>query len=100
MASKKLDYDADITREFAAKLYRRARFLAVGYAFVGAFLSGAAMALVAYQPLGTWDATFIYIIAALAGYNIGEGKKFELELQAQTALAQVQIEINTRAKNS
>ena len=100
MASKKLDYDADITRKFAATLYRRARFLAVGYGFIGAFLSGAAIVLFADVPLGTWQANFIYIVAAAAGYNIGEGKKFELRLQAQTALAQVQIEMNTRAKNS
>ena len=40
MASKKLEYDADIIREFAANLYRRARSLAVGYSVVGGFLGG------------------------------------------------------------
>ena len=94
MTKKQLDYDADIIREFAAKLYLRARSLAAGYTFIGAFLGGlVGGATASEQPTLVWLSIAVF---GLIGFMIGREKAFAMKLEAQTALAQVQIEFNTR----
>lgn len=100
MAITKVEYEAEIIQQFAADLYKRARSLtatyAVGFGIIGLvvafmFSSGEAAAM---------TAIVLTAIGALAGYSIGQNKAFQLKLEAQTALAQVQIERNTRAVGS
>ena len=93
MASIKMDYDAEIIREFATGLYRRAYSLAAGYAVIGGFLGGVVGGYTEPNLGALW---LVIAIFAIIGYLIGREKAFAMRLQAQTALAQVQIEINTR----
>ena len=94
MTSKTLDYDADIIREFAAKLYLRARSLAAVYTLIGTFLGGLVGGATASEnPIALWLSILMF---GIIGYMIGREKAFAMKLEAQTALAQVQIEMNTR----
>ena len=92
MTSKTLDYDADIIREFAAKLYIRARSLAAGYSFIGGFLGG----IVGGTSGNDAAVVLSVVVFATIGFMIGREKAFAMKLEAQIALAQVQIERNTR----
>lgn len=95
-------YDSGILEEFADRLYARASTVVLKCIFVW-FLLG----LIAGGALVTWirpsDAVgvlfivgFSSFIFALIGYFIGNGKAFELRLEAQRTLCYVAIELNTR----
>ena len=76
---------------FADKLYREAKTVVIKYALVFALLLGLGFGL--YRT--TWGLVGA-IIGAVVGYLFAQEKAFQLRLQAQTALGQVQIEKNTR----
>lgn len=92
-------YDAGIIERFADKLYARAASIVVVYALLGAFVAlGAGVAIFA----GIQNV----VVAIIAGATIlviaillGQQRAFQLRLQAQLALCQVQIERNTRQRS-
>lgn len=85
-------YEPEVIQEFADRLYAQAKSIIATYTFMGALLLGFAGLAIADPILG--------LIGALAGgatgYNLGKEKAFLLKLKAQTALCQVQTEINSR----
>ena len=94
-------YDSKIIEEFAARLYIKASQVVRNYTLLGAiagFILGIVIAiswannvLVVLSIIGA-----ISIIGGALGRYWSTGRAFQLRLQAQTALCQVQIEKNTR----
>ncbi len=95
-----VEYDPDVIHEHAQRLYDRALSImvtyAVGYGLVGA-IAGAVFGVVADNGLGPVTGVMGAGLLGLLGAAIGRARGFELRLQAQTALCQVQIELNGRA---
>jgi len=102
------EYDPQIIRKFADRLYRRAKTAIVTFTVLGVLVGG-------LTGLGTGLAMFAAggddpsiaiggLIAApigaailgVLGYVAGREAAFRLKLQAQTALCQIKIEENTR----
>lgn len=96
-------YDEKIICEFAEKLYMRAVLVIIMHTLLGAFIGGiAGYTFPFFNRYGaqsmtlTTSATWGVILIGFIGFLIGVQKAFWLKLQAQLALCQVQIEINTR----
>jgi len=104
-----IKYDSAIIYGFAEKLYARANGTIVSYALFGA-LGGFGVGTIAssvakntasfFGPSAGDDHTLAIVGAVIlgcVGLFLGVEKAFQLKLQAQLALCQVQIEENTRA---
>jgi hypothetical protein len=94
-----MTYDSKIIIEFAARLYARANAIAAAYGVVGAVLGAVVGAIAARFLLDTSPAVGALVGGAVCcaiGVRVGQDKAFQLKLQAQIALCQVQIERNTR----
>ena len=91
-----MEYDPEIIQQFAAKLYKKARSLALGYAIIFT-LVGVVVGVFAFAANLLATLTTAFLLAVL-GYTVGNDKAFMLKLEAQTALAQAQIEKNTRTR--
>lgn len=88
-----IKYDAEIIREFAWKMYRKAGDMVIAGTLLGA-LGGAVLGMV----MGSVDAAFMLgLVGLFVGMAFAKHAAFKLKLQAQLALCQVQIEENTRA---
>jgi hypothetical protein len=100
------NYDPQVIERFADRLYEKAQSFVVGSVIVGAAL-GAAFGAVPLTSLGaSWPipssfgfATMLVgaVSGAVLGYRIGDARSFSYMLQAQSALCQLQIELNTAA---
>lgn len=89
-----VQYDRSVIHEHARKLYDRALGIIILYALglgvpalVGVFMVTSSLPL----------AAFFGVLAGVLGGLVGQGKAFELRLQAQLALCQARIEKNTEA---
>ncbi len=99
-----MKYDAAIIETFARGLYRRASRIVLRYALSFA-LAGFGISQIVYYflpgrvaaNLGWYIVAAITAIFTLIGAAVGNEKAFNLRLQAQLVLCQVQIERNTRA---
>ena len=92
-----MEYDADVIRTFAKQLYTQAgRVVAVYTVLIG--LVGMGGGVAAAQGEFGIAAIIGLIIGGLLGYAMGTSRAFRLKLAAQTALAQVQIEENTKPR--
>jgi hypothetical protein len=98
-----MDIDAGIIEQYADHLYRKAAARVTGHTIVGALLGALAGALagdlihITSQPLIPSRLGYAMVLiggAALgfAGYRLGGQRSFELRLQAQMALHQLQVE--------
>jgi len=98
MATK---YDPTVIQTFADRLYAEAERIVARYTIVGFVFGAAAGASVGGTAIGGTTAALVLAVligafgAALAAYS-AYAKVFELRLRAQTALCQVQIELNSR----
>lgn len=91
-----IKYDAEIIRQFAAKLYAQADRVVAFYSIVFALVGGiAGKALGSRGESGTYIMLGVIVMGAI-GYFVGQARAFLLRLQAQVALCQVEIERNTR----
>lgn len=95
------EYDPQILQTFANKLYARANGITASWTVVGAIVGGVAgvavhVALESRSPVSI--AVAASVLSGVAGYVIGSSRAFVLKLQAQQALCQRQIELNTRPK--
>lgn len=92
-------YDPNIIHKHAKNLYRRANMTLILYGICGALIGYGLVELAAEElmiKLETIKKAMMAVLTALLGIYIGRVRSFELLLQAQTALCQVQIELNTR----
>lgn len=86
-----MQYDATIIKQFAENLYSRAKSIIFTYTVLGLVI-GIAAGTAALPVIGTAIGGAFF---GLFGFLLGRDKAFQLKLQAQTALCQVQIEQNT-----
>lgn len=99
----KTKYDPEIIGRFADKLYSQAFWTIFGRTFFGllfgAILGGVAGVFYINAALAepsNMPAIIGALLFGLFGYSSAQARAFELRLQAQSALCQVQIEKNTR----
>jgi len=103
-----ITYDPDILQTYADRLYKRAKWLAGRYGFwgfVGGWAADLAITLLSmflsrrefFAGAGLW---FLPLTFALVGGAYGWDKAFQLRLEAQRTLCQLQIERNTRPPTS
>jgi len=97
------EYDPQIVQKFADRLYSQAAGIiglsAVLGFLIGTVAGGAVGNATAKQGTGTYI-LIGGIIATLIGWLIGRERAFHLKLEAQRALCQLQIEKNTRVRES
>ena len=97
------EYDPQILQKFADRLYSQAAGviapLAIAGFLIGAVAGGAVGSAIAKQLIGTLMLVG-GIIAGLIGWQIGRERAFHLKLEAQRTLCHLQIEKNTRIKES
>jgi hypothetical protein len=87
-----MEYDAKIIVEFASRLYSKAGNIIAMYTILGLLIGG-----FAGMSMGRDTGAIIgALIVGAIGYSLGSDRAFQFKLQAQVALCQVQIELNTR----
>lgn len=98
-------YDAVLTQSLANRLYSQARFVVVKYTVIGAVLFSGIFYFAAFAVNSS---SYIFglaptkslgvglLIGVVCGFILGQKKSYQLNLAAQLALCQVQIEKNTR----
>jgi hypothetical protein len=97
-------YDAAVIQSLADRLYSQARTVVVKYTVIGAVLFSVIFyfavsrehnfGLVPTKSLGVG-----LLIGVVLGFVLGQRKSYQLKLEAQLALCQLQIERNTRTSN-
>lgn len=97
--SAAIQYDPVVIQSYAKHLYARANMVTVVYALIGALFLAATFGTVG-AVADSIEAGLV--LGALAGgsvgYFIGNMKANALRLEAQLAMCQVQIEMNTRVE--
>ncbi|MCK5581156.1 MAG: hypothetical protein KAJ18_07765 [Candidatus Omnitrophica bacterium] len=94
-----VEYDSKIIQEHATGLYAQIKSIVIYRFFVGIFSGFLGGVFVDSVFVGTFDMLIPCVgvlIGIFLGYGAGKQRVFELKLQAQTALCQMQIEKNTR----
>jgi hypothetical protein len=89
-------YDQTIIYEFAERLYSHAARIVAIYTVMGVLLGAGAGSVVGNATGSQIGLLIGAIVGGGIGYMIGTEKAFWIKLQAQIALCQAQIEINTR----
>jgi hypothetical protein len=87
-----INYDSSVIQAFAKRLYGRAGTLVALCLCAGGILGAALGILTANREY----LLLLVLLGVLFGYLFGVERAFQLKLQAQMALCQVQIELNTR----
>jgi hypothetical protein len=101
-------YDAALIQSLANRLYSQSKIVVVKYTLIGAALFSAifyyaaslghnAVDIFALAPTKSLGVGLL--IGVVLGFVLGQKKSYQLTLQAQTALCQLQIEKNTRTTN-
>jgi hypothetical protein len=93
------DYDPSVITTFADNLYAQAATVIGLYTVVGVLVGAGAGAGVASRIPDSSGFLFALVGAVVVGaiaWQLGRQKAFALRLQAQVALCQAQIEVNTR----
>lgn len=104
-----IQYDPSIIQSFANGLYAQAdeleRSHAFSYGVIGCLLGGLGGYFFGVAIIDDWGAFLALPVAVAAaaamakhGVEVGRRKGFGLRLRAQTALCQVQIELNGRPR--
>lgn len=88
-------YDSKIIQLYAEKLYTQAVFGQIFYTLVGFFIPVIFGAFSENLEIGF----FIGVLLGFGGFFLSRERAFQLKLQAQIALCQMQIEMNTRGKS-
>jgi hypothetical protein len=93
-------YDSGIIERFADKLYSRAATIVFLYTFVGLIFAAGALFAVRQSFQNDAAGWIAGVVTVAIAFYLGQQRAFQLRLQAQVALCQVQIEKNTRQINS
>ena len=90
-----VQYNPELIQEFADRLYAQANYILIKYVGGGALLGLIAGGFVMHsteKPFGL----ILAPVFGLIGFVWARDKVFKLKLEAQLALCQLQIEVNTR----
>jgi|GEM_PF-898358 len=97
-------YDPNVLQKYADQLYSQARWVVASLTALGFFVGFAASCILAWAllsrspgapPPGAWI-LLLPLVGLALGLAYGRGKAFQLRLEAQRTLCQLQIEQNTR----
>lgn len=88
------EYDPELIQKLADKLYSQAK-TAIWLSTLVGFIAGGSIGFSASHGSGV-GAIIGIVLGAVVGYIIGQSRAFSLRVQAQIALCQRQIELNTR----
>lgn len=88
-------YNPELIQKLADKLYSQANTSIVLGTLIG-LLAGAGFGFSASEGAGAGIGIGV-VIGGILGYLIGQSRAFSLRVQAQMALCQRQIELNTRS---
>ena len=97
------DYDPKIIQKYAAGLYTQAKSVVTCYFFIGIFGSVVLFSRISNILMGEFDFLIVAIgvfTGGVIGIFAGKNRAFEMQLKAQQALCQVQIQQNTVSKKS
>jgi hypothetical protein len=101
-------YDALLMQSLANRFNSQAKIVVVKYTIIGATLFSAVFYFAASLGHNTVDIFTVaptkslgvgLLIGVVVGFILGQRKSYQLTLQAQIALCQLQIEKNTRTAN-
>lgn len=101
-------YDAALIQSLANRLYSQSRIVVINYTVIGAFLFSAIFYFAASPGRNFVDLFGLaptkalgvgLLIGVVLGFMLGQRKSYQLVMQAQIALCQLQIEKNTRTTN-
>jgi hypothetical protein len=95
-------YDPEILQQYADALYSRAMFVQIAVTCLGLIFGGvlgAALPVTTRKPDSSITLLFAAVCGAV-GFAIGRAMAFKYKLEAQQALCQLQIEINTRPETA
>lgn len=92
-----VQYDPQIITQHAETLYRRASGIVFTYGVLGFLVGAGILGALAAQHLGNSVTVLVGgLVSMFMGVSIGRSRAFVYQLQAQQALCQVAIELNTR----
>ena len=95
--SESIQYDPAAIQKLAKWCRRRSMFVLVFYPILCASIFGFTLYELGGYELGEWRAAVIgAVVGVFLGYLLGSLRSKSLQLQAQVALCQQQIEENTR----
>ena len=88
-----IDYNPEILRDYAARLYARATLVTIAYCLGGVLLVVVlgTLALAARGGVSGGELLFLALIGGALGVMAGAARAFRLKLEAQLVLCQVQI---------
>ncbi|MFP4472764.1 MAG: hypothetical protein ACLFPX_02695 [Candidatus Omnitrophota bacterium] len=92
-------YEPKFIHDYADGLYKEAKSVVTCHFFIGMFAGMLVFLKVAEIAVGGFDFLIVAIgtfIGAVMGYNSGRGRSYEMQLEAQQALCQLNLEQNTR----
>lgn len=101
-------YDAALIQSLANRLYSQSRIVVIKYTVVSAFLFSTIFYFAASPGHNFVDLFGLaptkalgvgLLIGVVLGFLLGQRKSYQLVMQAQIALCQLQIEKNTRPAN-
>jgi hypothetical protein len=90
-------YDSGVIEEFADRLYTRAASIVSFYVLFGLLVGAGAGFGVKMETRNDIAGWITVVVTVALAYYFGQQRAFQLRLQAQIALCQVQIEKNTRS---
>lgn len=93
MGKNTMQYDAKIIEQFALRLYEKARSIIIWSTIASGIVGYFIGVIIVKSELASY---MLLAFGAANGFYFGTERAFQLKLQAQVALCQVQIEKNTR----
>lgn len=88
------EYNPELIQKLADKLYSQAKTSIVLGTLIG-FVAGGLFGFSASHESATGGVIGV-VLGSIVGYLLGQSRAFSLRVQAQMALCQRQIELNTR----
>ena len=89
-------YDSGVIEKFADRLYSRAASIVLFYVLLGLLVGAVAGFAVKTETRNDIAGWITVVVTVALAYYLGQQRAFQLRLQAQIALCQVQIEKNTQ----
>jgi hypothetical protein len=96
-----VEYDPKIINDYADGLYTQSKSITTCYFFIGIFAAILVFSKISEVLAGEFDFLIMAIgvfIGGVLGLFAGKNRAFEMKLEAQQALCQIQIQENTKQK--
>lgn len=95
------EYDPKVIQDYAEGLYKQSKSVTTCYFFIGIFAAILIFSKISEILMGEFDFLIIAIgvfLGSVMGLFAGRNRAFEMQLEAQQALCQVEIQENTKKK--